>query len=672
MKKTKCYILQALISIAIITSCTPPQKDIQTLSRFETDSMAIIARGNHFRLEKEYDKAIALLDSAFQLPVKTFTHPDGLTPDETRRLMSYAIRHLMFVYNHSRRITEGHEHFTRLMQTDHPLLVSGCRRELLVCDAQMLQTLGRRAEACQLLDEAMIINENNDPTSELFCTIAAGITYMAVDSTETRAEPTLLRAVEAMRNGAYDDTGLYPQAMANLANLYIRKNEFQKGIELCQEVLEQSEKVSNYRGVMLAAINLCGNYIELNFLEEALHYNDLGLSYFTPKNETWGMAASLYERRALIYKRKELIDSAFYALNMADSFYVRATNPRGQIRVIIEKLDAKTNFPDSLSNVLTDFEKIKDEVPGYMRLNYYMGYGKAMHRAGRYKEAIPLLEEAVRLAKVRQDMETENHNNRLLLDSYHKVGMFHSARELLPRYNIIIDSVTHHKSIVESIASHIRYETKKVEQENQLLSTQVALRNSVIRIYTIATVAVIFFILLLATWFWSRHRTLQLHHQLDEKELELTYVRLEEKEKELKRIISSRHKLHKRNEELLNQLNGIRTSLHSDNGLRELMETLLPTMLTPKEETEFRTAFTEVYPLALIRLRKACPGITKNEELLCMLVFINQTTTEIARILGIAPASVSRIRYRLKPKLNLPENASLNIEIKTIMQGEAL
>ena len=225
----KYFILLFIILMSAIASCNkPPGSTPPAPSRFHTDSVAIIAKANQFRLEKEYDSAIALLDSAFLLPIQSNQYPDGLSPDDARRLMSYAIRHLMFAYNHSRRITEGHEHFLRLREMNHPILSRHCQREMLVCDAQMLQTLGRRAEACQLLDQAMSIDENDDPSSELFCTIAAGITYMAVDSTETRAEPTLLRAVEAMRNGAYDDTGLYPQAMANLANIYIRKNEFQK------------------------------------------------------------------------------------------------------------------------------------------------------------------------------------------------------------------------------------------------------------------------------------------------------------------------------------------------------------------------------------------------------------------------------------------------------------
>ena len=82
-----------------------------------------------------------------------------------------------------------------------------------------------------------------------------------------------------------------------------------------------------------------------------------------------------------------------------------------------------------------------------------------MYRAEKYQEAIPLLEKAVSLSKARGDMETENHNNRLLLDSYHRTDRMKAAKELLPRYNMIIDSVIHGKSIRESIASHIRYES---------------------------------------------------------------------------------------------------------------------------------------------------------------------------------------------------------------------
>lgn len=179
----KYFIFPLIILVSGIVSCNKPPGSAHPPAQFHADSIAILAKANQFRLDKEYDSAISLLDSAFLLPVKSDQHPNGLSPDDARRLMSYAIKHLMFAYNHSRRIAEGHEHFLRLKEMNHPILSNHCQREILVCDAQMLQTLGRRAEACQLLDQAMSINENDDPSSELFCTIAAGITYMAVDST---------------------------------------------------------------------------------------------------------------------------------------------------------------------------------------------------------------------------------------------------------------------------------------------------------------------------------------------------------------------------------------------------------------------------------------------------------------------------------------------------------
>ena len=651
----KFQILTLILLISGITSCNKSSRE-GNLTRFEADSIRYIAGGYQLLHNKEYDKAIALLDSTFLLPVKSPGQPDGLSVDEARRLMSYAVPLIMTAYAHKREMSEAHAYFTRLLHSGHPILSRYCRREIMVNDAQFLQALGRRAEACLMLDEAMALKENDDPSSELYCTIVAGTMYMTVDTTETRAEPTLLRAAEAMKNGAYDHSGFYPQAMVNLANIYIRRNDYQEGIRICREVLEKSDKTKHTQGMMRAAIALCGNFTELDLYDKALFYNDEGLRLSTHDMLTWGLAASLYERRALVYKRLGLTDSAFRALDRADSLYTKAINPRGHIRVRISKLDALTQFPDSLPGVLAGFEGIKDEVPGYMLLAYYMGYGRAMHAAGRYAEAIPLLEETIELTENREDLEDENHSNRLLLDCYHHTGRLKDARELLPRYNMIIDSVVHQKTIRESIASHIRFETEKVEQENRLLSTEVALKNSTIRIYGIAAIAVIFLILLLATWLRHRHR--------------IASMRLKEKERELQRIIDSRHELHKRNQELARQLSEIQTSNPSDTGLNELIEALAPSMLTSEEEKEFRTAFSGIYPLALLHLREVCPGITKNEELLSMLILINQNTEDIARILGIATSSVARIRYRLRPKLNLPEKASLDEEIKKIMKGE--
>lgn len=126
----KYFIFPLIILVSGIVSCNKPPGSAHPPAQFHADSIAILAKANQFRLDKEYDSAISLLDSAFLLPVKSDQHPNGLSPDDARRLMSYAIRHLMFAYNHSRRIAEGHEHFLRLKEMNHPILSNHCQREI--------------------------------------------------------------------------------------------------------------------------------------------------------------------------------------------------------------------------------------------------------------------------------------------------------------------------------------------------------------------------------------------------------------------------------------------------------------------------------------------------------------------------------------------------------------
>lgn len=59
------------------------------------------------------------------------------------------------------------------------------------------------------------------------------------------------------------------------------------------------------------------------------------------------------------------------------------------------------------------------------------------------------------------------------------------------------------------------------------------------------------------------------------------------------------------------------------------------------------------------RLRSTVPHITSGEELLCMLIFLGQNTEDISAILCICPKSVKQSRYRLRQKLCLPPNMSL-------------
>ena len=83
-------------------------------------------------------------------------------------------------------------------------------------------------------------------------------------------------------------------------------------------------------------------------------------------------------------------------------------------------------------------------------------------------------------------------------------------------------------------------------------------------------------------------------------------------------------------------------------------------ILTDEDWTRFKRYFDNVYPRMIQRLRDLQPDITAAEQRLFMLIRLNSESKEIADMLGISPESVRKTKYRLKKKLSLNEDTSLD------------
>lgn len=105
-----------------------------------------------------------------------------------------------------------------------------------------------------------------------------------------------------------------------------------------------------------------------------------------------------------------------------------------------------------------------------------------------------------------------------------------------------------------------------------------------------------------------------------------------------------------------------------DNDNRQELETLTPFILKENGETKFRQCFELLYPLFLHRLREKVPSITRREELLSMLIVLKQGTKEISEFLHIAPRSVLMLRHRLRQKIGMDTEYSLENFIEDILE----
>ena len=101
----KYFIFPLIILVSGIVSCNKPPGSAHPPAQFHADSIAILAKANQFRLDKEYDSAISLLDSAFLLPVKSNQHPNGLPrrpPSDVLRNQTLNVRIQSFPKNSRR------------------------------------------------------------------------------------------------------------------------------------------------------------------------------------------------------------------------------------------------------------------------------------------------------------------------------------------------------------------------------------------------------------------------------------------------------------------------------------------------------------------------------------------------------------------------------------------
>ena len=97
---------------------------------------------------------------------------------------------------------------------------------------------------------------------------------------------------------------------------------------------------------------------------------------------------------------------------------------------------------------------------------------------------------------------------------------------------------------------------------------------------------------------------------------------------------------------------------------------LIPELLTGDGINSFRYVFMREYPYFIPKLRQAVPGITRNEEMICMFIVLDRTNDEIAIMQGVSRTSVNMARHRLRQRMKLPKESSLEDIVKELWKTE--
>ncbi len=102
---------------------------------------------------------------------------------------------------------------------------------------------------------------------------------------------------------------------------------------------------------------------------------------------------------------------------------------------------------------------------------------------------------------------------------------------------------------------------------------------------------------------------------------------------------------------------------HTDDLIK--MQIMAQTPLQQKtDELKFAMEFQRAYPTFSLTLNALASNLGSRERILCMLIALRKSNDEAALFLGISTSSVRQMRYRVKKKMNLSNDTTLEDVLK--------
>lgn len=245
--------------------------------------------------------------------------------------------------------------------------------------------------------------------------------------------------------------------------------------------------------------------------------------------------------------------------------------------------------------------------------------------------------------------------------AFAKANQYDSAYHYYRLYTVMNDSLySEEKSRAVSELS-IQYESAQKEQENALLRQEAENRKQQQLVVALSLGGGLLVLLLIVILLMQR---IKRSRQVFTAQQQLTEAKLINAQQELdyhrNKLSDYTRNLLEKNR-LLEQLQqDLATQQDAKPNHQETIPNLLEIkILTDADWDDFKRLFENVHTGFHARLRQKHHDLSEGEQRLFLLLRLNLNTKEIANILGVAPDSVKKARYRLRKKLSLREEDNL-------------
>lgn len=543
----------------------------------------------------------------------------------------------------ARRFSEGIEYLDSLWRV--PSMQQSCRYDVLVGKAYLYQMMGESEKAILCADEYMDLPAYPDAMRFInFSETVSGV-YVYCSNDVHKAIQILEKAVEVYRNGTEHPNII--RIMSRLGIYYRLVGKYEKAAAINREVISLYNDSLPPKNIMIAYGEQANLYAELGLYKQALQYNAKALHYSLLK-DSFGLG-DIYRYRAEIFLQMGEKDSTFHYLRLGEQASAAIKSFRGVIVNRVEMLKAYLSYPDSLSKAVQLGWAICPDtvrVPNWAKYQLELYLGQALVKSGQSSQGIPLIEKASRGFASMEMVDMEYEANNLLLDYFREQGMNEDFMRYYSRNRLFADSLEANKKLRTAVASNIRFDAERKAKENEELSVRVGVQQRQLSHYIyISVVLLLVLVVSIAYILWKRkaNRTL-----------------IERSKHEIQQLITRQQELNRHNEQLAEQVE----QLTANSSLMSVHQLTCQSLLSKEDELLFRQSFATIHPYYLPGLRKHYPQLTRNEELLAMLISLGQSTDEIALVMGINRSSVNVMRSRMRKNMGLTKLDSLDEVVK--------
>jgi len=341
----------------------------------------------------------------------------------------------------------------------------------------------------------------------------------------------------------------------------------------------------------------------------------------------------------------------------------------------------KNNYPKALSVLRQSIricEAVKDTV---MLSTLYGNSGELLLNTGKTDSARIMMEKAIQCTHMTGDIETEVQALEFLSRIDSAAGRFQQVLKHYARMRVLNDSI---------LAQRLRnnFENSLLAYANRKKTDQLEIQSLIIKnhqrekvLYLIILLLVLAGTSILAAFLMIRRRQAESSRKLQENELlinrlELAQTRRKEEhqrnkirkvesEKALKEreLISVSLQVDHKNELLKTLGNRLKSGLNDEAGagnlLKELDSLLNKSYPDPRDFDLFNEKFTALNEVFFTRLKEKHPLLTKTELRFCAYLRVRLNSAQIATILHITSEGIRKTRYRIRKKMELNPEDSL-------------